>query len=186
MNRALLFILTLSFLSCQAPKSRKANDSYFATDSLLVRQLTLLDSLRPSLEKSAVVDGESETAELPGEKVDWKSELDFLKQVNLNDPALRGVYQVQTSGETKTYTLKPEEQKAKFPVKRFVVTRYPSGVVKSVSAEVLEQSPLFFSKRDFSLEFGQNGKLQDYMIHQEQKVQGADTVRVELKGNLKY
>ncbi|MCC3160748.1 hypothetical protein LJ737_26160 [Hymenobacter sp. 15J16-1T3B] len=158
----------------ERPARRPAG--YFDTQGLLDAQVKQLQDQHPGLEKRVVLRGgapETETLAQP----DWAHELQLFYQADINKPALRGAYQVQTTDSAgltrRTFRRLPEVD---HPVTEMTVLQ-AGPTVRELRATVDQQNPLFFSGKQLRLRFGEDGTLSSYQVLGQQKLVGFDTTR---------
>ena len=150
--------------------------AYFPVKAYLDAQAARLNQQHPAVTKRVQLRGESpETTRVP--QVDWTKELQIFYQADLNKPALRGAYAVDsgtTAGGAHLYTY---TRKAGFenPVTVLRVERDGSGV-RAVSASLIQTNPLFSSQKRMELR-AQGGTITSYEVKGVQKLILFDTVR---------
>lgn len=158
-----------------APASN-VRPAYFALKPYLDAQAALLNQRRPAVEKRVVLrDGSPETVRVP--QVDWTKELQVFYQADINKPALRGVYTVDSTTTTDgthryAYTRKPGFDNA---VALLAVTKDASGI-REVAATLQQDNPLFYSEKKLVLQAA-TGSLVAYQVRGVQKLILFDTLR---------
>ncbi|UOR04702.1 hypothetical protein MUN82_17350 [Hymenobacter aerilatus] len=150
--------------------------AYFPLKEYLDAQAARLTQQQPAVEKRVTLrDSTPETARVP--KVDWAQELQVFYQADINKPALRGAYAVDSASlpngtQRITYTRKPGFDNA---VVRLAVVRDASGV-RTVDATLQQNNPLFYSEKKLQLQ-GEAGTLAAYQVRGVQKLVLFDTLR---------
>ncbi|MBW3129729.1 hypothetical protein [Hymenobacter profundi] len=150
--------------------------AYFPLKEYLDAQATRLNQQQPPVEKRVTLRGSApETTRVP--KIEWDKELQVFYQADINKPALRGAYAVDSTtlpnGTRQIlYTRKPGFDNA---VVRLTVVRDASGV-RSVDATLQKNNPLFYSEKKLQLR-GQAGTLDAYQVQGVQKLVLFDTLR---------
>jgi hypothetical protein len=164
------------------PANRKP--AYFDLLGFLQTQTTRLDRRRPAVEKRVLLrDGQQETTRT--QPTDWARELQIFQQADINKPALRGLYtidSVQLSGGLmqRTYRRQPGTD---YPVAQLnVVQQGPT--VQSITAVVAQDNPLVYSAKNLELRC-QNGTVVSYRVTGVQKLILFDSVRYAVRGQVR-
>jgi hypothetical protein len=147
--------------------------------SFLDAQTQDLTRRKPAVEKRVKLrGGQIETTRVP--EVEWDNELQIFYQTDINKPALRGAYQIdsviQEDGRLRrTYRRKPDVENA---VERLTVISLPSApaAAQEITATLTQDNPLFFSQKRVALHAA-NGRLLDYQVTGVQKLVLFDTLR---------
>ncbi|RTQ48583.1 hypothetical protein EJV47_16555 [Hymenobacter gummosus] len=165
----------------ERPARRPAG--YFDAPALLDAQVRQLEQQRPVLEKQVRLrDGKQETVRLS--LPDWADELQLFYQADINKPALRGAYEVQTTDSAGlTRRVYRRHTEVDHPVTELTVLQ--SGpTVRELRATVDQANPLFFSGKRLHLRFGPDGALSSYEVLGRQKLVGFDTTRYVARGRV--
>lgn len=165
----------------ERPARRPAG--YFDAPALLDAQIKQLEQQRPALEKQAQLrDGKAETVQIA--QPNWADELQLFYQADINKPALRGAYQVQTTDSAgltrRTFRRLPDVD---HPVTELTVVQ-AGKLVRELRATVDQDNPLFFSGKRLHLRFGPDGALSSYEVLGRQKLVGFDTTRYVARGQI--
>ena len=178
-------LLLLLLAGCSAPEptvqsgvspAAGRTTAYFPVKAYLDAQAARLNQQHPAVTKRVQLHGEApETTRVP--QVDWTKELQIFYQADLNKPALRGAYAVDSNttaagAHLYTYTRKPGFAN---PVTVLRVEQDGSGV-RAVSATLAQTNPLFSSQKKMELR-AQNGTITSYQVKGVQKLILFDTVR---------
>ena len=102
MNWRLIFVLLFAFWSCD-PKvnDNKKSTSYYDIAGLMDEQLKLLQSIGPSVYKTAEIDGRLESEVIkPTDSIGWAKELIIIKSIDINKPILTDSYELSESAES--------------------------------------------------------------------------------------
>lgn len=163
------------------PANRKP--AYFDLLGFLGAQSTRLNRRQPAVEKQVLLrDGNQETTRVP--QVDWEKELQIFQQADINKPALRGLYAVDSamlaSGALRrTYRRLPGTD---HPVEQLtVVSQGP--VVETITANVAQDNPLVYSAKSFEMSYRQ-GELAAYRVTGVQKLILFDSVRYAVQAKV--
>ncbi|RSK31240.1 hypothetical protein [Hymenobacter metallilatus] len=163
------------------PANRKP--AYFNLLGFLEQQSTLLNQQQPDLEKQVLLrDGKRETTRV--RKTDWTKELQIFQQADINKPALRGLYAVNSttlpSGLVqRTYR---RQSGTDHPVEELTVVSQ-DAVVHDVTAKVAQNNPLVYSAKTLELHC-QNGRLVNYSVNGVQKLVLFDSVRYAVRAQV--
>ncbi|RAK62704.1 hypothetical protein [Hymenobacter edaphi] len=165
----------------ERPARRPAG--YFDTQGLLDAQVQRLQAQHPGLEKRVSLRGstpETQTLARP----DWAHELQLFYQADINKPALRGAYQMQTTDSAgltrRTFRRLPDVD---HPVTEMTVLQ-AGPTVRELRATVDQENPLFFSGKQLRLRFAADGTLSSYQVLGQQKLVGFDTTRYVARGRV--
>lgn len=165
----------------ERPARRPAG--YFDVPALLDAQVKQLQTRPPALEKQVQLrDGKQETVRLA--QPNWADELQLFYQADINKPALRGAYEVQTT-DSAGLTRRSYRRHAEVdhPVTELTVWQAGS-TVRELRATVDQINPLFFSGKQLRLQFGPDGALSGYEVLGRQKLIGFDTTRYVARGRV--
>ena len=172
---ALLPILIIVAASCRPKGGMDANTGYFSAthfrDSVCIRMPDY------DYNKTLIVDGKAETISVKGQKI---NQVDFVKSFEINKPAYRNSYSVNTTkivgGVAVTYTL---NNGLKYPVKFIKYTKLDNGAC-TIVGNTLENNLITTIKREIQVDFTATGfsKL-DYKV--EDKLTGSSPSITEIK-----
>ncbi|TGD77872.1 hypothetical protein [Hymenobacter wooponensis] len=156
---------------------------YFDVSGFVSQEAARLNQQRPAVEKQVQLrTGGLETTRVP--QVDWTKELQIFQQADINKPALRGTYAIDSlttpEGLTKrTYRRLPGQE---FPVEQLtVVTQGPA--VQSLTATLAQDNPLVYSQKKLELQC-RNGQVASYLVDGIQKLILFDSVRYSAAGKV--
>jgi Asp-tRNA(Asn)/Glu-tRNA(Gln) amidotransferase A subunit family amidase len=160
--------------------------SYFDVKGFLDAQTQALAHRKAMVEKRVMLrGGQLETTRVPN--VDWEKELQIFYQTDINKPALRDAYQidsvVQDDGRLRrTYLRKPETENQ---VERLTVVSAPTApaAAQEITATLTQDNPLFFSRKRLALHTV-NGRLLHYEVQGVQKLVLFDTLRYSAAGRV--
>lgn len=164
------------------PANRKP--AYFNLLGFLAQQSALLNQRQPAVEKQVLLrDGNQETTRVP--KVDWAKELQIFQQADINKPALRGLYAVDSAAlgtglTRRTYRRLPG---TKHPVEQLaVVSQGPA--VQTITARVAQDNPLVYSAKTLEISC-RNGQVVSYRVTGVQKLVLFDSVRYAVRAQVR-
>ncbi len=175
-----LLPLFLLFTACSPPQPNARTTAYFDLKGFLAEQIAALDTRKPLVSKTVLVDAQPETAQT--RDVAWSKELDLFTQADINKPAYIGSYvEENVSKTTATYRLKSGED---LPVQFLEVIRdEKTGQPLKVKATLRTKNYLYESERNLSLT-ATNGKLTGYEIEGFQQLFYGDPEPYRVEGRI--
>ena len=171
----MLLLILLS--ACRESSQKKIARFYFDSEVLVNRQIELLNKENPKLEKTALVDGKSETAILF--KPNWKKEFALFAQANINKSALQGLFTQDSILTDGLKTIIYKASKPGLPADLLAIT-YNGSEIKTLEASVSKENFLASSKRKLSMHFGPGESLLSYSLTGFEKVIFSDTTHFRL------
>lgn len=163
------------------PANRKP--AYFNLLGFLETQAKELNQRQPTVEKQVLLrDGQRETAQVT--KLDWAKELQIFQQADINKPALRGLYQVDSATTTeglirRSYRRQPGTE---HPVEQLSILSAGSAV-QELTATVAQDNPLVYSAKTLTLRC-QNGRITSYQVQGVQKLVLFDSVHYSVQSRV--
>ncbi|WP_187311660.1 hypothetical protein [Hymenobacter sp. BT188] len=168
-----------------APAKETRKPMYFDIKGFLDAQTQELTRRNPAVEKRVELrGGQMETTRVP--EVDWSKELQIFYQTDINKPALRGAYAVDSAakGDTllRTYSRKTgiDNSVERITVLSAVAT---PAVAREITATLTQDNPLFFSQKRVVMHTT-DGHLLDYQVKGVQKLVLFDTLRYSAAGRV--
>ena len=176
----------LALAACSGPQEPAAAPSnprplrrpgYFEVLGFLEEQAGLLNRQRPAVQKQvSLFNGQQETTRLTPQ--DWAKELQIFQQADINKPALRGQYAVDstvTAGGLvrRTYRRQPTTD---HPVQTLTVL-LQGQAVQELTATLQQDNPLVYSAKQLTLRCQPAGRLHSYSVRGVQKLVLFDSVR---------
>ncbi len=168
-----------------APNPALRQTSYFNLTSFLRELSAQLSRRQPAVEKQVILlDGQQETTRVA--KPDWTKELQIFQQADIDKPALRGQYLVDSAampggGMRRTYRRRPG---VSHPVEQLTIISQGSQV-QQLRAVVAQDNPLVYSAKRLELNC-QNGQLTTYRVRGVQKLILFDSVQYAVQGRVGY
>ncbi|SNC76745.1 hypothetical protein SAMN06265337_3541 [Hymenobacter gelipurpurascens] len=156
---------------------------YFDVAGFLGQETARLNQQHPAVEKQVKLrNGVLETTRVP--QVDWTKELQIFQQADINKPALRGTYAVDSlttpEGLTqRTYRRQPGQD---FPVEQLSVLT-EGNKLRTLTATLAQDNPLVYSQKKLELQC-QDGHLTAYRVDGIQKLILFDSVRYSAQGRV--
>ncbi|WP_188557134.1 hypothetical protein [Hymenobacter glacieicola] len=182
--------MVVLFSACEAgedatvrPNPANRKPTYFNLLGFLEKQATLLNQRQPAVEKQVLLrDGQQETTRVT--QLDWAKELQIFQQADINKPALRGLYQVDsaTTAEGLTRRSYRRQPGTEHPVEQLTVLS-EGAVVREMTATVAQDNPLVYSAKTMTLRC-QNGQVASYQVRGVQKLVLFDSVRYSVQSRV--
>ncbi|SDL67799.1 hypothetical protein SAMN05421823_107227 [Catalinimonas alkaloidigena] len=178
--------LLLSGGCVERPESTLAGEAprFFDVKGFVDTQVALLQQKQPALTKRVFIDGERQEKQL--QKVDWSRELAQFRDADLNKPAWRDSYTIDTvatdAGRTVVYTALDQD----LPVDKLQVTMEPNtGEVLGLRADLRSHNLLYDSRRQLMLECQPQAQeavqVTHYRLKGYQKLVLRDSVRFDVE-----
>ena len=166
----------------------ESSRNFYDIEGLVREQLTMLDSIRPSVEKYAEINGDSERNVFIPDSATWREELDPLSGLDLNEPHLYDLYEVW---EVQDSGIQYKSIRAKETRIDEVNIAFEGDMEKPahVTARISSSNPLFSMSRNVAFEFAaMNGLhiLKSYSITGWQKMVLLDTNHIRVSSEIMY
>ncbi len=173
-------LLTFCALLSACNEEVKENQvkKYFDLKGLVERQITTLNSQKPSVQKTVLMSDSTENQLV--KTIDWAKELELFIQADLNKPAFVQSYHVDSSSMGVKYTLKETE---KLPVKYLNVNRLGEDGI-SIEAYINTDNYLYETERHLKLSL-RNNQVTDYQIDGFQKIVFGNKKGFKINGIIK-
>jgi hypothetical protein len=168
-----------------APGSPRLAGPYFDVRGLLDAQIRQLTASQPAITKHVALRNDTpETVQVP--RVKWADELQIFYQADINKPALRGAYRLDSTMEAggatrRTYTAQPGHPNAS--VTRLSVLS-TGGQPQEIEATLRQDNVLFSSQKQLRLTL-QQGQLRAYSVRGSQKLVFFDTLRYQTRAQVR-
>lgn len=156
---------------------------YFDVNGFLGQEATRLNQQRPAVEKQVKLrNGVLETTRVP--QVDWTKELQIFQQADINKPALRGIYTIDslTTPEGLTKRVYRRQLGQEYPVEQLAVLT-EGNQLRTLTATLAQDNPLVYSQKKLELQC-QDGHLTSYRVDGIQKLILFDSVRYSAAGKV--
>lgn len=156
---------------------------YFDVAGFLGQEAARLNQQKPAVEKQVKLrNGVLETTRVP--QVDWAKELQIFQQADINKPALRGTYTIDsvTTPEGLTKRVYRRQPSQEYPVEQLAVLTEGSQL-RLLTATLAQDNPLVYSQKKLELQC-QNGHLTSYRVDGIQKLILFDSVRYSAAGRV--
>jgi outer membrane lipoprotein-sorting protein len=186
MNLRLLFLLLLFVLAACSPEANQARTGqYFNLASFIEAQISDLDSLHPTVEKTVGSGQAQETRRISA--INWTKELDLFLQSDLNKPAYRNSYQVEKKGEqTVIYRSIPGEEVTVKYLK--IETDAATGKPRTVEVTMTSENYLYNSEKKLLLHCSPDTQghwlVRDYQVSGYQQLAFFNKKPFEVKGRV--
>lgn|SRR3546814_151578 len=155
--------------ACENTSSTSAEESYFSLERYFEKEIQRLDREQPQVEKTVMKNDQQEHRSMNG--LDWKTELKVFLNSDINKPAWRDSYKVDSSGSGLRYqALEPD-----LKVRSIHISREPTGQVTGIEIRRSEDNYLFTSEETFRY---YPDSLYSIERHQDVRVLGPDRFRI--------
>ncbi len=172
-----LTFLTFTLAACDdeptAAERASAPKQAFDLASLLDQEVKTLASQSVSVRKTIFADGKAQETKTM-QNLDWSAELASFYEIDLNKPALMGLFieeqTVNTDGlAVKTYTAK---EGARTNVKKAEYTFNEQGKLLRADATIRQENLMFKTSKEMHLAFDPSGvpRLQSYRLDETQEL----------------
>lgn len=183
--------LLLCFACNPEEKVNLQKNEYFDLKGLIAEQINLLDSLNPTIQKEAIINGEAEVKTLQFDSAAWARELDLFIQADINKPNLRGSFEVNEENipeqDTNVKIYAAKDQKA-IGIEYLKVTRQEGNLTR-IETLYTETNALYNTFRKLELFFdtaGNGSRLSAYRVEGRQKMVLKDTVFYTISAEIQY
>lgn len=174
---------------CSVDSTRPGEDVqvYYDLKGLVRRQVTLLDSIGPTVSKAAEINSQHERVTFKPDSAEWAAELDPLLRLDLNEPHLTDLYDIEVQGNGLQYKSRnPHETRVDL---LRIVQSPETDILEAVYATIGDANPLFSMHRNiyfvFSLKAG-HPALTSYSISGWQKMLLLDTNHISVESSIDY
>lgn len=168
-------------------KEQKSIDTYYDIEGLVDEQLQLLDSIGPSLLKTATINGLPEkTTFTPTDSI-WRKELEIFRSADINKPRLLDSYlktEANNEGGSSIIYI------SKFPKSTLADTiriTFVNNLPSQIYASLRSQNTLFKSSKKLKLEFSNVHNRQiitGYSVAGWQKMVSKDSTHFDIEGRI--
>jgi len=158
MKNLLIVCFLLALVSCSTMDSpEKQVVYYYNIDSLVNHQKEILYRQNASIEKSAVVDGDTSDNSYTPDSAGWNNELRFFNKMNINKPVLEGIYKKEIGKDINsnlTVASYIPENEEDVEVKYLKLYYYKNlKNLKKIESVFQEKNPIYTSTRNFVMHF---------------------------------
>jgi hypothetical protein len=168
------------------------NKPYFDLAGVIEQQLMLLDSLDPQLRLTAAIGEQEESTLTRKDSASWAEMLQLYADADLNDPVLRGMYEVQDSSlensPLRAKVFRARDEDVEIPYMKIYFEEVPENL-RYVEALFREENPLYSTRRLMRLTFhevsGLN-RLSSFSSSGKQKMIFQDSVIYHTEGEILY
>lgn len=163
------------------PANRKP--AYFNLLGFLEDQTAQLRRRQPAVQKQVLLrNGQQQATRVA--QTDWTKELQIFQQADINKPALRGLYQLDSVTTAEGFTRRTYRRQpgTDHPVTYLSVVSQ-GATVQHITAAVAQDNPLVYSAKTLALHC-QNGQLVRYQVTGVQKLILFDSVRYAVRGEM--
>lgn len=165
-----ILIFGIALVGCEsAPQGGEAADQYFSLEQYFDREIKALNSRQPAVSKTVRKNSEREQRNLS--TLDWETELKTFRNADINKPAWRDSYSIDSAGGALTYKALEEDLR----VRSLQVHFTPDGQVSAITIERKASNYLYASSE--RLEYYPDS-LYSIERHQEVRLLGTDEFQV--------
>ena len=168
-------------------------EPYFDMPSLVKRQLAHLDSLQPSVEVTAIIDGRQEVETMQKDSADWAETLKLFSDANINRPVLQGRYQVKDSTDQSTeWNIRIYQARQPSDVEiPYLAVYYENSLdhVRKIETVFHEKNVLYYTERRMEMQLKNTevgALLTEYQSTGTQKMFFRDSVNYSLSAKVRY
>ncbi len=183
-----LVISSLVIASCVTnPANDTQSNAYFDVPTLVQQQTAWLDSVNPKVILTATIGEQTEVDTLNKDSAAWAETLALFRQANINQPVLRGQYEVTDSVTKQGLRLTTyRASEAEIP---YLKVYYQDTItrVHRIETAFQEDNLLYSTDRRMRMDFRQNGEqtyLQSFETVGRQKMILRDSVRYVARGEV--
>lgn len=178
-NKTIFFALGwVIIIGCQKLRPKKIDTpEYPDLKEFSMSQAGILGDA--SMEKTVMLDGQSETNVLSMDSIKWRKELSFFTEMNPNQPEYVGAFLVNRNDERTAFELKPNENGI---LKQLTLEKSASEYTR-MTAIIHEDKDIYIHHRDINVAIS-NGQIDSFLIEGYQKVILKDTVWFRISGKV--
>lgn len=145
----LLLLLSLNLFITSCKKENQSTDSgtYFSVRNFFTAEATRLAKLPILLNKTALSNQDSSNQRI--EKVNWKKELTLFTESDINKPAWKQLFKIDSLRSADGLKLSYRSIEASIPVKQILLT-FKAGKLEKISAEKETNNFVFKSTEEWS------------------------------------
>ncbi|MGB3586579.1 MAG: hypothetical protein WBA23_08575 [Tunicatimonas sp.] len=187
----LLFSITACDYTNQVSEELN-QEPYYDLTGLVERQLAHLNSLRPSVEIMATINGQQEVETMQKDSADWVETLKLFSEASINRPVLQGSYQVKDSTDQNGLNIRiyRAQQPADVEIP-YLAVYYQDTLqnVRKIETVFLEKNALYRTERRMEMQLSsseQGPLLTKYQSSGTQKMIFRDSVHYRVEATLKY
>lgn len=192
MRNAIILCFAVLLISCNE-NVEKSVAYYYDVDSLMEKQKQVLGEKKAAIVKWAKVDNATAEATVTPDSLQaWNSNFQIFEKININRPALKGVYDLKEYDDPRSNLKIREYSSTKEGVEvPFLKLYYLESVenLKMIEARYIEDNPIFKAQRNLKFvfdDFTGQPLLKTFSIKGSQKMLLKDRVDFEVKGEIKF
>ncbi len=164
MKNILAFFFMLSLASCNSSENENQEKVFFDLAQFIDTEIAYLESNNAKVQKTVRINEKSE--EITIDDLDWKKELEIIRQSDLNKAAYKLSYTTDDRASSLTYTLKPTET---LPIVSLTILKNESGQITQIRSEHATDNYLYTSSKIATADF-ENGHLNHYNVKGSQEL----------------
>lgn len=177
--RFLLLLVFIVLLGCSQLKPEMNITSYYNLDSLITQQVKVLSDRNVRLTKTVSINDSSETRVIQMDSSEWEKELQFFRQLNINEPRLVGGFRVDSTGSRINYL--PKKQTSSRVEELTII--FQEGNVSEISGRIFEENDIYETKKNILVVFD-NEIIESYALSGYQKIVLKDSAEFTIIGKI--
>ncbi|NNC95851.1 MAG: hypothetical protein HKN92_09840 [Chitinophagales bacterium] len=127
----LSFVFIILVCSCSTKQESSAGDPHFFNiEDFLSTEISYLDSLKPDVIKTAILNNKEEVIEIEGAQMNWEKELSQFNILQIDKAALWEKFNVDSFQDNGKMTIRYIGKNPKLRVKEFILTQREGKVVE--------------------------------------------------------
>jgi hypothetical protein len=158
MKNILACLFLLSIMSCNSSANENQEKVFFDLAQFIDMEIAHLESENVSVFKTVYINEEKETITI--DNLDWKKELEIIRQSDLNKAAYKLSYETDSSKTRIVYSLKDSED---LPVVVLSILKNDAGEITRIRSDHKSNNYLYSSSKTAIADF-RNGHLSHYNI----------------------
>jgi hypothetical protein len=170
-------------------KEQKSIDTYYDIEGLVEEQLLLLDSIGPSLLKTATINGLPEkTTFTPTDSI-WRKELEIFRSADINKPRLLDSYLKTEANNEGVSSIIYISKFPKSTLADSIRITFVDDLPSQIYASLRSQNTLFKSSKKLKLEFSNVHDRQiitSYSVAGWQKMVSKEATQFEITGQIQW
>lgn len=162
-------------LSSCLPDQQVAKSDYFNLDSLLKKQVEILITTNPTINKTVKIGEEVEQQSVQFDSLGWTKELSVFSQMDPNKPSNVNAFMVQRSGSKVTFSRKdPSEQGL-----LLLSLTYNGDDLVALSGTHFSETSVYIMEQELSMSIA-NDRISTYNIQGFQKMIYMDSTKFDV------
>lgn len=185
MLRFILASISILLLTqCGQQKVKDYPKPHFDIVQKITAITTDLSERNPQMSKLAILNEDSTLVEARSlDSTSWKNEFKIFRELNINKPAIAGLYDSTTNGNEVKYFLK--EASDKYDIKELRLKRN-QGKLKELHGQIERKNYLYTNATHMSIIFNNSGQVESYSLMSLTKVISKSEEKSEVYAKVHY